>query len=247
MVAVALAYHPTVAHYLRFVATTVGRDKVLRTLQYFSRFLAWYLLRTNYTESTIAPWNAIKKQFALTRKLLRVGKNVEHFKAAAVALDAKPTTPNSTATIATPANDPILKYLAVGRQLGYGTYLSYDMVAYLDSAGIRKLASAKRLQAQAAKAWLAGLLCSAVASVYTLWRLRELERNVNKKDGEGAVEGKQIERQRAGVLTQLVSDACDLTIPTSSLGYIAFDDGIVGIAGSISSLLAVWSQWKKTA
>lgn len=146
MVADALVYHPTVAHYLRFVATTgkhapldllcpscpsssryriltsppttVGRDKLLRTLQYFSRFYAWYLYRTNNPARIIAPFEAIKKNFGLTRKALRIGKNVEHFKAAAVAADAK-------------GMDPILKYLAVGRQLGYATYLSLDAVTYV--------------------------------------------------------------------------------------------------------------------
>ncbi|EEP76351.1 hypothetical protein UREG_01200 [Uncinocarpus reesii 1704] len=243
MVAVALAYHPTVAHYLRFVATTVGRDKALRTLQYLSRFLAWYLFRTNYSQAAISPFEAIKKQFALTRKLLRVGKNVEHFKAAAVLLDAK-TSPSAAASSTA---DPVLKYLAVGRQLGYAAYLSYDMVTYLDAAGIRKLNSVKKLQSQALKAWMAGLVCSAVAGVYSMWRLRELEKSVNKQDGEGALEGKKIERERAAVTIQLVSDVCDLTIPTSSLGYVNLDDGIVGIAGTVSSLIGAWSAWKKTA
>ncbi|KAL1960326.1 hypothetical protein VTO42DRAFT_8286 [Malbranchea cinnamomea] len=238
MAATALAYHPTVSHYLRFVATTVGRDKVLRTLQYFSRFLAWYLLRTNHPNSTIAPFEAIKKQFGLTRKLLRVGKNVEHFKAAAVALDAKS---------GPVAADPILKYLTVGRQLGYAFYLSFDMVTYLDAAGIRKLSAAKKLQQHAYRAWFSGLVCSAIAGVYTLYRLKELEKTINKKDAEGAVEGKKLQKERSQVLTQLVSDFCDLIVPVSALGYIDFDDGIVGIAGTISSLIGLRTAWRKTA
>ena len=148
MVADALVYHPTVAHYLRFVATTgksqtlfhmtveppssvscatantllstVGRDKLLRTLQYFSRFYAWYLFRTNNPARLIAPYEAIKKQFSLTRKALRLGKNVEHFKAAASAADSKNM-------------DPVLKYCAVGRQLGYAMYLSLDAVTYVSA------------------------------------------------------------------------------------------------------------------
>jgi peroxin-11B len=72
MVADTLVYHPSVAHYLKFVATTAGRDKLLRTLQYFSRFYAWYLFRTNATPGEIAPWEAIKKQFGLVRKAMRV-------------------------------------------------------------------------------------------------------------------------------------------------------------------------------
>lgn len=54
-------------------------------------------------------------------------------------------------------------------------------------------------------------------------------------------------RERAAARTQLVSDICDLTVPTSALGYVNLDDGIVGIAGTISSLIGVQSAWQKTA
>jgi hypothetical protein len=95
------------------LSSPVGRDKLLRTLQYFSRFLAWYLYRTNRPQASIAPFDAVKKQFSVTRKLMRVGKFVEHFKAAAIASDAK-------------ALDPVLRYCAVGRQLGYAGYMLLD-------------------------------------------------------------------------------------------------------------------------
>ncbi|MCJ1258844.1 Peroxisomal membrane protein PMP27 [Lignoscripta atroalba] len=234
MVADALVYHPSVAHYLRYVATTIGRDKLLRTLQYFSRFYAWYLFRTNSPARVIAPFEAIKKQFGLSRKVMRLGKNVEHFKAAAVAADGKNM-------------DPVLKYCAVGRQLGYAMYLSLDAVTVLDAAGIRPLASAKRLQSEAYRAWFAGLTFSVVAGVYTLWQLRQKEQGVDKKDGEGVVESKKLERERAATNLQLISDLCDLTVPGSALGYANLDDGIVGLAGTVSSLIGVWSTWKKTA
>lgn len=44
---------------------------------------------------------------------MRVGKFVEHFKAAAVASDAK-------------SMDPVLRFTAVGRQLGYALYMLCD-------------------------------------------------------------------------------------------------------------------------
>ncbi|KAL8730130.1 MAG: hypothetical protein Q9181_004768 [Wetmoreana brouardii] len=235
MTADALIYHPTVSHYLRFVATTVGRDKLLRTLQYFSRFYAWYLFRTNNPPRLIAPFEAVKKQFALTRKALRLGKNVEHFKAAAAAMDD------------TKARDEFLRYCAVGRQLGYATYLTLDMATYLDAAGIRKFDSAKRLQKEAYRAWFVGLLFNTAAGLYTLWGLRQREQEVDRADGEGVVESKKIERERAATNLQLISDVCDLTIPSSALGYANLDDGIVGLAGTVSSLIGVWGAWKKTA
>jgi peroxin-11B len=181
MVADSLVYHPSVAHYLKFVATTVGRDKLLRTLQYFSRFYAWYLFRTNGSPSEIAPFEAIKKQFGLARKLMRVGKNVEHFKAAAIAADSK-------------SLDPVVKYCAVGRQLGYAGYLSFDAVTVLDAAGIRKFEGAKRLQLEAYRCWAAGLFFSTVSGFYSLYQLRQQQGRINKEDGEGVVAAKRIEK-----------------------------------------------------
>lgn len=46
---------------------------------------------------------------------------------------------------------------------------------------------------------------------------------------------------------QLLSDLADLTVPTSALGLANFDDGFVGLAGTLSSLIGVYTQWKKTA
>ncbi|KAI9738787.1 MAG: Peroxisomal membrane protein PMP27 [Cirrosporium novae-zelandiae] len=236
MVADAIIYHPSVAHYLRYIATTVGRDKLLRTLQYFSRFYAWYLLRTNGTPAQIKPFEVIKKQFGLSRKLLRVGKNVEHFKAAATAADQK-------------GGDSLLKYCAVGRQLAYGVYLSLDTVSYLDTTGIRSLPAptSKRLLRAAQRAWLTGLLFNTISGIYTLIHLSQKSRLVNKTDGEGVVEGKKIERERAAARLQLLSDLCDMTVPGTALGFVGLDDGVVGIAGTVSSLIGMVGVWRKTA
>ena len=181
MVGDALIYHPSVSHYLKFVATTTGRDKLLRTVQYFARFYAWYLLRTNGTKSEIAPFDAAKRQMGITRKLLRVGKFVEHLKAAALASDSS-----------SKGADPVLRYTAIGRQLGYAGYLSLDMTTVLDAAGIRRWSGARRAGQEAYRFWAAGLLCSVVAQTYTLYRLREREAKVDKKHGEGVVESKRI-------------------------------------------------------
>lgn len=54
-------------------------------------------------------------------------------------------------------------------------------------------------------------------------------------------------RERNTTNLQLISDLCDLTIPSAALGYANLDDGIVGLAGTASSLIGLWSTWKKTA
>jgi peroxin-11B len=38
-----------------------------------------------------------------------------------------------------------------------------------------------------------------------------------------------------------------LTVPSSALGFINLDDGIVGLAGTLSSLIGLYGAWQKTA
>jgi hypothetical protein len=236
MVADAAVYHPAVSHYLKFVATTVGRDKLLRAVQYFARFYAWYLLRTNQPALASQPWDALKRQLGLVRKVLRAGKNVEHVKAAAVAADQRG-----------PSVDHFLKYAAVGRQLGYAGYLTLDLGTLPDALGFAKSPRAKTLQREAYRFWFAGLSFSVLAQLYTLFQLRQREAAIDRKDGEGVVESKRITKERAVSQLQLLSDLCDLTIPTSALGWLAFDDGIVGLCGTASSAIGIYNQWNKTA
>lgn len=238
MVADALVYHPAVTHYLRYVATTVGRDKVLRTIQYFARFYAWYLYRTNNPTSAIQPWTVLKTQFGLTRKILRAGKFVEHIRAGSEIYDAAIKSSNG---------DKITQYLQVLRQIGYAGYLFFDLVTLPDALGVKKDPRAKNIQATAYRFWFTGLTASALAGVYNTYRLRERSKAVNEKDAESKVEKVKIARQQHAVNIQLISDLCDLTVPSTMLGYANFDDGIIGLAGTTSSLLGVYGAWQKTA
>lgn len=90
--------------------------------------------------------------------------------------------------------DPLIKYLTIGRQLGYAGYLVIDNLTVLDLLGVVKLNNVKSYSEKAARAWMSGLICSAVAGVYTLWKLNESAKAVNKKEGEGVVEAKKIEK-----------------------------------------------------
>jgi len=238
MVADALVYHPAVTHYLRYVATTVGRDKVLRTIQYFARFYAWYLYRTNNPTSAIQPWNVVKTQFGLTRKIMRVGKFVEHLRAGSEIYDAAMKSSNG---------DKITQYLQVLRQIGYAGYLLFDTMTLLDAMGVKKDPRAKSLQATAFRFWFTGLSASAVAGIYNTYKLRERTKAVDEKDAEAKVEKVKIARQQQVVNIQLISDLCDLTVPSTALGYANLDDGIIGLAGTTSSLLGMYGAWQKTA
>ena len=126
---------------------------------------------------------------------MRLGKFVEHFKAAAVAADSK-------------SMDPILKFLTVGRQLGYAFYMSFDALAYFDQAGIKKFEGAARMQREAYRAWFAGLLFNIAAGAYALYQLQAEEQNKkSSSDGEKAVAIKTIEKYVYHVRNAMMSHA----------------------------------------
>lgn len=111
---------------------------------------------------------------------MRLGKFVEHFKAAAVAYDSKQP-------------DPVLKFLAISRQLGYGFYLLLDNICYVDAAGIKKFEAAARLSKNAARAWFVGILSNVLAGAYTLYNLQQaLHKQADNTDAEKAVEVKKL-------------------------------------------------------
>jgi peroxin-11B len=166
--------------------------------------------------------------------------------------------------------DKIAQYLQLLRQIGYGGYMFFDTMTVLDAMGVKKEPRAKSVQATAYRFWLAGLVASALSGIYNTYKLREKAKTVDEKDAEAKVEKVKItryvqrrerrflhfpaqrdtdskRRQQQAVTIQLVSDLCDLTVPSTALGYANFDDGLIGLAGTLSSLLGVYGAWAKTA
>jgi peroxin-11B len=195
----------------------------------------------------------LKTQFGLTRKVLRIGKFIEHFRAASEIYDASQKSRNG---------DKVTHYLQLLRQFGYGGYMLFDSMTVLDALGVKKFESAKRIQQEAYRFWLTGLLASTIAGLYTTYTLRQRTKSIDEKDAEGKVEGVKLARygpilytqeqadsyrQQKVINVQLVSDLCDLTVPSTGLGYVDLDDGLIGLAGTVSSLLGVWGAWQKTA
>lgn len=114
------------------------------------------------------------------RKCLRLGKFVEHFRAAATAYDAK-------------SLDPVVRLCTTGRQLGYAAYLSFDALTYLDAAGVRPSPAGKRLQKEAYKGWLVGLSFSVLNGVYAVYTSRQ-QVVPEAGDAEKAVEVKKLQK-----------------------------------------------------
>ncbi|KAH7883706.1 peroxisomal biogenesis factor 11 [Phlebopus sp. FC_14] len=232
--------HPYVSQALKFGATNIGRDKLYRTVQYFSRFLAWYLLfRGNKAQA--ARWTALKNHLALGRKLMRLGKPVEHLQAALRAAQSTGETGE--------------QLTAIGRQLAYFGYLTYDAVVWANQIRIINLkpSTSQKVSKIANRFWLSGILLSIMHALLKAGRLAQEAKKLRTSEAwgekdvgdEAQHEMRQLalERMRADTRYQFIIDILDVWIPASNLGLANVNDGIVGLAGMISSIMGLRSQW----
>ncbi|KAI0068401.1 peroxisomal biogenesis factor 11 [Artomyces pyxidatus] len=229
--------HPTVGQSLKVLGTTLGRDKIYRATQYFARFFAWLLISRGYKlEAT--RWNALKSHLALARKLLRLGKPLENLQAALRAAQATGDLKEQVTTI--------------GRQLGYLGYLSYDAIVWANTVRFITLkpATAQKVTKTANRFWLAGILFSLAHAVFKAGRLTKEAtqlRQLGEKDlgGENARDARlrAIEVLRSGTRRQFLIDIFDLWIPAAGLGLVDLNDGVLGIFGFITSVIALQTQW----
>jgi peroxin-11B len=233
--------HPLVSRTLKVWSTTVGRDKTYRAVQYFSRFLAWYLLsRGNQLEA--ARWTILKAHLALARKLLRLGKPLEHAQAALRATNAPGPVTEQVTTIA--------------RQVGYCGYLIYDAAVWANAVKVISLKpeTAQKVAKTANRFWLAGIIFSLIHGSIKgarlsneVKRLRSShtwgEKNLGT-EAEKDVKQQSLMAAQAGLHYQFVIDLLDVWLPAAGLGLVNFNEGVLGICGFLTSVMALRSQWK---
>ncbi|KAG6885443.1 hypothetical protein C0993_001523 [Termitomyces sp. T159_Od127] len=240
-VASQLILHPVVSRSLKYTSTTVGRDKAYRAVQYFARFFAWYLLNKGH-KLDAARWNALKSHLGTARKLMRLGKPIEHLQSA---LRASLT------------SDPALEQIfAIARQLGYFGYLSYDALIWANNVKFVNFDPqfAKKLSKTSSQLWLAGILFSLAGGILKTIRLARESRKLQAGDSYGEKDI-SAENQREARLSsvkaaqskarrQFITDALDVWLPATGAGLTNINEGTLGIIGLITSLLGAQAQWK---
>ncbi|WVQ99336.1 hypothetical protein IAU59_006469 [Kwoniella sp. CBS 9459] len=252
--------HPKLSQSLAVLATTVGRDKAYRLIQYLARLLAWSLLRRGDVEAA-ARWEGLKNGLATGRRVMRLFRPAE-FLQSAMNLAQRPVSSLKGAGQ--------LAHLAqIGRQLGYAGFFTSDMLVWLGQIRFLKLDKEQlaRFQRLTFKCWLAGIICSLISSSSSLVKLRADSRRfalsadiarreskegkgpdqVAREESERRERGRALLAQRQSILSQLIIDSCDVWIPATGLGYANVNDGALGALGAITSYMSLQTQWRKHA
>ncbi|KAJ6604779.1 peroxisomal biogenesis factor 11 [Mycena vulgaris] len=223
--------HPAVSQSIRVGATTLGRDKAYRAVQNFARFYAWYLISRGYKVDA-ARWTALKSHLGTARKLLRLGKPMEHLQAAL----------RAALTTAPPAE----QITTIARQVAYFLYLTFDyfLAQSIKFANFHPDTAAK-IGKLANRSWLAGILLS-IAHAAIKTKLLKVQQHGEKDLGLEADREARLRAAstaRAAIRHQFIIDVLDLWNPATSLGFSNLNDGVVGMFGVVSSLMALRKQW----
>ena len=65
-----------------------------------------------------------------------------------------------------------------------------------------------------------------------------------EKEAERKVEIGQIKKEQGAVQWQMVQDALDALNPATAAEFLNMDDGVIGIAGTITSIMGATTQWQ---
>ncbi|KAJ2011022.1 Peroxisomal membrane protein PMP27 [Coemansia sp. RSA 2530] len=243
----AAANSSATATYMKYASQLSGRDKACRFTQYFARLLAYLVSRRISLQGTkptasVLDWMSTlaKTQSAMstTRKILRSGKFIDFFHLFIRSLGQ--------------GGDEVERLLNSGHKLGMFVFMLADTAGILHSAlGLVRLRDPQKATRVAMRGWWLALVCQLLAGVYQLRALvireadlcrvrRHLEKDADAMaDRECVVEERQVMVKKRAAVRQVIASALDLTIPTAGLGLLGLNEGVVALAGTITSLMGV--------
>lgn len=229
MVVDTLVYHPTLKKLIKYLDTTAGREKSFRLVQYLVRFLSYYAAQKGALDLAKL-FKALQNQSTFIRKGLRFLKPLNHIQDAAKAFDNK-------------LSDPIIRATVVLKNLAYVGYLSLDSVAWLKLLGLVSNKSFAKAPKYSNWFWFIGLVSGLTNDLRKISITTSKLQSLDEKDAE---KSKAIELEKFKATKRLVWDSFDFFIVLNNLKFLNYDEGSIGLAGTITSLFGVQDIWSNT-
>lgn len=216
--------HPLYIKTVQSLERTVVRDKLMRLVQYFSRFLTYWAYRKGYSKSSLVRIKALQTHLGMSRKIMRSGKFLGNIRA-------------FVAELANKTGDPVLHVTNLGKDLGMAAFLFFDTLQWLQATGVKRFSPEwlTIINQTGSRGWLLSLVSSFIQAAYILYRSDAKERALTQEPEKDAAAIKKVEAEKAKAKYLLLWHALDMTIPASTLGLVNLDDGIVGLAGAITA------------
>jgi len=153
---------------------------------------------------------------------------------------------------------PLEQFTTIGRQVGYFGYLSLDMVVWAQSIKVLRLApeTAKKINLTSQRFWLAGIAFSIAHSLAKVNRLSSETKRLRNaipipsekpeiEAAERKLKIKALYKESASTNYQLIQDSLDIWFPITTLEFAHANDGLMGLIGVVTSIMALRLQWAK--
>ena len=201
--------------FLKWLKKTEGRDKLYRLVAYGSKIPIHLLKSNNGNPDLIERLSKGAKSVGQTRKLMRMFRSIEFIQALLKAVGTK---------------DVVSRVLTVVKSAFLAVWMLVDHVQWMGRAGYLKLDIEKQLATIHSKAWFYGLLCGLLNESYTLNSIL----NAEKLDSE-----KEFQTRK-----KILKSGLDIVVPMQRLGWLNVSDGVVGLCGTITSIMGIYDTWE---
>lgn len=214
---------------------TVGRDKIVRLLQYGSR-ACWYYAQSGQSAKHSAEiLRSLEYTFSSFRKLLRLGRFLDSLYSALKMMNYPDLTVRVTLTMAKIAN---------------ALFLLADHVIWVGRVGIVRV-DLEKWSKVANKYWLLTIVMNLVRDIYEILNILELDGKelVSSRKGGFSARCNALNKYAAlfslknhtDVVMDVVKNSCDLFIPLTALGFTKFTPGTIGMFGVASSAIGLYT------
>ncbi|CAF0720221.1 unnamed protein product [Adineta steineri] len=221
---------------VRFTSRTAGRDKVYRTVQYASRFLAWYYINKRHAGSTIQRielFQNLETVMSLTRKGMRLGRFMDYIKSVLESFHIR------NKRIGT-----LFGLIAVCQ----GLFMLLDNLLLFHRFKIIHLTNPQRLQHYLYQVWLLWISFALTRDYYEMQASFAIgqHHHYQQKQDKSLLKRVNIFWANKPLVIDTIKNLCDLYIPLSNLNIVHANPGLQGFVGTISSILGLLQLWDKS-
>jgi peroxin-11B len=233
---------------IAFSNKTEARDKFTKAVQYSAKLLAWSLLNVNRTY--YKRFNELYLLMRDSRKIFRLFKSIQEVKNI-----------NDKIKDLLWKKEKIPVMLEIFSRIGYLIYWIFDNLVIMAKLKLIKTEKVDFISYVAHFGWLIGIVWSLLKNLYEILILFGASNNSDNIPDDG--KNKYIDDPThklhtddrlkeimnnminiIGRLGDLLPAASGVGLPEKILGY-QLNDGVIGIGGLISAVLAMWELWNK--
>lgn len=226
--------HPTVSRLVKFLETVNGREKVLRLIQFLTKFII--------TQQSSLELSYLHSQLVIVRKFFRFFKPVNHWRLAMNIFNNKLS-----------QTDGITRWANILKNIFFGLYLFLDQINLLKLLKLVQVnhMTSKRIPRWTNMFWLIALLFGVTLDIRKIQisnqKLKAIRMSEKKSEDKEVQDNyktiKSSKKERDGAVRRLVWDSLDSVIVLNNLQYLETDARITSLFGIVTSVFGIQDIW----